>query len=73
MNVQGSLMQARFIEIHQVYVKKNKVGYFANRGILILKNVLSHLITLLQFFTQWLMFERWVPLVQHVPQCINMS
>ena len=28
--VQGRLMQARFIEIHQVFAKK-KVGYFYNR------------------------------------------
>ena len=28
MKVQGRLMQARFIEIHQVFV--NKVGYFPN-------------------------------------------
>ena len=30
MKVQGRLMQARFIEIFQVYEKK-KVGYFPNR------------------------------------------
>ena len=30
MKVQGRLMQARFIEIHQVFAKINKVGYFAN-------------------------------------------
>ena len=29
--VQGCLMQARFIEIHQVFANKNKVGYFSNR------------------------------------------
>jgi hypothetical protein len=30
-NVQGRLMQARFIEIHQVFAKKkNKFGYFSN-------------------------------------------
>ena len=30
MKVQGRLMQARFIEIHQVFCKTN-VGYFSNR------------------------------------------
>ena len=31
MKVHGRLMQARFIEIHQVFAKRNKVGYFSNR------------------------------------------
>ena len=31
MEVQGRLMQACFIEIHQVFAKQNKVGYFSNR------------------------------------------
>ena len=31
MKVQGRLIQARFIEIHQVFVKKKKAGYFSNR------------------------------------------
>ena len=33
MEVQGLLMQARFIEIHKVFAKQNKVGYFSNRVI----------------------------------------
>ena len=32
MKIQDRLIQARFIEIHQVFGKK-KVGYFSNRGI----------------------------------------
>ena len=35
MKVQGRLMQARFIEMHQVFVKENKVGYFSNRVVFI--------------------------------------
>ena len=31
MEVQGRFMQARFIQIHQVFAKENKVGYFTNR------------------------------------------
>jgi hypothetical protein len=31
MKVQGRLMQAGFIEIRQVFNKKNIVGYFSNR------------------------------------------
>ena len=31
MKVQGSLIQARFIEIHQVFTRTNKVWYFSNR------------------------------------------
>ena len=34
MKVHGRLMQARFIEIHQVLAKENKVGYFFNRVVL---------------------------------------
>ena len=30
MKVQGLIMQARFIEIYQVFAKKKKVGYFSN-------------------------------------------
>ena len=30
MKVQGLLMQARFVEIHQVFSKKKKLGYFSN-------------------------------------------
>ena len=30
MRVQGRLMQARFIEIHQVVAKERKVGHFSN-------------------------------------------
>ena len=32
MKVQGRLMQTRFIETHQVFAKKNKVGYFSLTG-----------------------------------------
>jgi hypothetical protein len=35
MEVQGCLMQVRFIEIHQVFAKKNK-EYFSNRVGLVL-------------------------------------
>ena len=31
MKVQGHLMQAHFIEIHQDFVKQNKVVYFSNK------------------------------------------
>ena len=31
MKVQGPLMKAHFIEIHQIFTKQNKVGYFSNR------------------------------------------
>ena len=31
MNIQGRLMQARFIEMHQVFVKTNMAGFFFNR------------------------------------------
>ena len=31
MKVQGLLMQMRFIEVHQIFAEKNKVGYFSNR------------------------------------------
>jgi hypothetical protein len=31
MKVQGRVMQARFIEIRQIFAEKNKVGYFSNR------------------------------------------
>ena len=37
MKVQGPLMQARFIESHQVFKKKNKAGYFSNSDIIVLK------------------------------------
>jgi hypothetical protein len=33
MKIRGCLVQARFIEIHQVFAKKKKVGYFSNRGL----------------------------------------
>ena len=36
MTIQGHFMQAHFIEIHQVFAK-NKVGYFSNRVVFILK------------------------------------
>ena len=38
MNIQGRLMQARFIQIHQVFAKKNKVEYFSNRVVFQEKN-----------------------------------
>ena len=31
MKIQGRLMQADFIEIHEVFAKNKKVGYFSNR------------------------------------------
>ena len=31
MKAQGRLMQAHFIEIHQVFAKQNEVGCFSNR------------------------------------------
>ena len=31
MRVQDHLMQAHFIQIHQVFTRKNWVGYFSNR------------------------------------------
>ena len=37
MKVQGRLMQARFIEIHQIFEEK-KVGYFSNRVLFTCKN-----------------------------------
>ena len=42
MKIQGSLMQARFIEIHQVFAKK-KVEYFSNK-IVCLKKIYQSLI-----------------------------
>ena len=40
MKVQGRLMQACFIEIHQVFAKNEKeVGYFSNRVVFILEIV----------------------------------
>ena len=38
MKVQGALMQARFIDIHQVFAKQKKVGYFSNSTIRIGKS-----------------------------------
>ena len=35
MKVQGRLMQPYFIEIHQVFAKINKDGYFSNRAVLV--------------------------------------
>ena len=61
MEVQGHLMQARFIEIHQVFAKKHKVGYFPNRILLIVpcciknsvtKRVANYIAFLVYFFAK---------------------
>ena len=38
MKIQGRLMQARFIEIHQVFQSKI-VGYFSNSVVICLQNI----------------------------------
>ena len=45
MKVEGRLMQARFIKIHQVFSKGNKVGYFSNR--VVYPNTLLEILSLM--------------------------
>ena len=47
MRVQGRLMQVHLIEIHLVFAKKNKDGYFSNRAVFY-----SHLLTTVYRFSK---------------------
>ena len=51
MKVQGHLMQARFTEIHQVFAKKKKVGYFSNRVVYI-------------YYLMFIKYKNWLISVQ---------